>query len=341
MPPACDRVLKGEGNEMRRLRISYAFALTAGLAGPMALVACGSDGSADSIGTQATARTTATPGTTGTPGKNGVPSPSRPASQPATPLPETGAEPGYDRTAFGQSSTVDNKWFPLRPGTRLSYRGQTIEDGERRGHTVTFVVTDLTKVIDGVRNVVIWERDYTEGVLVESELAFFAQANDGKVWHFGQYPEVYEGGKLIETPAWIHGVKDARAGITIKAEPQPGGRSYSQGWGPAVGWSDRAKVHQVGLRTCVAAGCFQDVLVTDEFSLDEPGAHQLKYYAPGVGNVRVGFYGNDPTKESLELVSSARLSTAGLAEARAEALKMEKRAYQLSKDVYGRTAPMR
>jgi hypothetical protein len=163
---------------MRRLRIGYAFAMTAGLAGPMALVACGSDKSADSVRTQAPAQTTATPGTTG------VPTPSRKASQPTTPrpLPETGPEPGYDRTAFGRSITVDNKWFPLRPGTRLSYRGQSIEDGERRGHTVTFVVTDLTKVIDGVRNVVIWERDYKDGVLEESELAFFAQANDGKVW---------------------------------------------------------------------------------------------------------------------------------------------------------------
>ena len=55
----------------------------------------------------------------------------------------------------------------------------------------------------------------------------------------------------------------------------------------------------------------------------------------------MGFYGNDPTKETLELVSSARLSPADLAQARAEALKMEKSAYQHSKDVYGRTAPMR
>jgi hypothetical protein len=306
------------------------------MAGPLALVACGSEGSADSVGAQATARTTGTPGTTR------VLTPSRPAAQPTSsrPLPETGPEPGYDRTAFGHSTTVDNKWFPLRPGTRLSYRGQTIEDGERLGHTVTFVVTDLTKVIDGVRNVVIWEREYKDGVLEESELAFFAQADDGKVWHFGQYPEVYEEGKLTSTPVWIHGVKGARAGITVKAEPELRGRSYSQGWGPAVGWSDRARVHQVGQRTCVAAGCFQGVLVTDEFSQDEPGAHHLTYYAPGVGTVRVGFYGKDPTKETLELVSSVRLSAAELARARAEALKMEKNAYQRSKDVYSWTAQM-
>jgi hypothetical protein len=318
---------------MRRLRIGYACALTAGLAGPMALVACGTDDTADPVSTPT--GTVTTPATTGS---TSIPTPSVTRATTPKPLPETGPEPGYDRTAFGQSTTVDNKWFPLRPGTRLVYRGQTIEDGERVAHSVTFIVTNMTKVIDGVRTVVIWERDYKDGVLEEAELALFAQADDGKVWHFGQYPEVFENGKVVESLAWIHGIKGAQAGITIKAKPELGARSYSQGWGPAVGWSDRAKVHQVGQRTCVAAGCFKDVLVTDEFSLDEPGAHQLKYYAPGVGTVRVGYYGNDPTQETLELVSSTRLSNAALAQVRAEVLKMEKRAYQRSKDVYGLTA---
>jgi hypothetical protein len=319
---------------MRRLRIGYACALTAGLAGSMALVACGGNDSAGPVGTP-TATTTSAPVTTAT---TSIPTPSATRTTTPKPLPETGPEPGYDRTAFGQSATVDNKWFPLRPGSRLNYRGQAIEDGERLSRSVTFIVTDLTKVIDGVRTVVIWERDYKDGVLEEAELAFFAQADDGKVWHFGEYPEVYEEGKIVETPVWIHGFKGARAGIQIKAQPELGGRSFAEGWGPAVGWSDRAKVHLVGQRTCVAAGCFSGVLVMVEFSLDEPGAHQLKYYAPGVGNVRVGYYGNDPNKETLELVSSARLSMAALAQARAEVLKMEKRAYQRSKDVYGLTA---
>lgn len=323
---------------MRSPRIGYAVALTAGLAAPLALVACGSGDKAGPAASP-TSTTTAsgiTPSVTTT-----VPAPSPTARKPTTarPLPETGPEPGYDRTAFNRSTTVDNKWFPLRPGTKLSYRGQTIEDGERLGHSVTFIVTDLTKVIDGVRNVVIWELDYKEGVLEEAEIAFFAQADNGTIWHFGQYPEVYEGGKLVETPTWIHGLKGAQAGITVKKEPQAG-RSYSQGWGPAVRWSDRARVHKTGQSTCVAAGCFKGVLVTDEYSQDEPGAHQLKYYAPGIGTVRVGYFGNDPTKETLELVSTTRLSKAGLAQARAAVLKMEKNANQRSKDVYGKTAPM-
>lgn len=322
---------------MRSPRIGYAVALTAGLAGPLALVACSSGDSAGSAGTQTSTKTTATPSAT-----TAVPTPSPTTSKPATPrpVPETGPPPGYDRTAFKRSTTIDNKWFPNKPGMRRSYRGQTVEDGERLPHALTVIVTDLTKVIDGVRTVVIWERDYKDGVLEEAEVAFIAQADDGTVWRFGEYPEVYEAGKVVESPTWIHGLKGAHAGISIKPEPELGAPSYSQGWGPAVGWSDRARVHKVGQSTCVAAGCFKGVLITDEFSQEEPGAHQLKYYAPGIGNVRVGFFGNDPTKETLELVSSTRLSKAGLAQARAAALKMEKNANQRSKDVYAKTARM-
>jgi hypothetical protein len=325
---------------MRTIRIGYTFALAAGLAGPLALVACSSD---ETPGVQAPAQTTAAPTSGPDASPTTPPATSPPTKTPSSPAkqPETGPQPGYDRTAFKSSTTVSNKWYPLRPGTRLNYRGQTIEDGEAFGHTLTVVVTDLVKVIDGVRNVVLWERDYKEGVLEEAELAFVAQHDNGDVWRFGEYPEVYEEGQVVEAPAWIHGVKGAQAGISMKAQPPTDGSSYAQGWGPAVGWSDRAKVFKANQKTCVKAGCFQGVLITDEWSAAEPGAHQLKYYAAGVGNVRVGFYGNDPTKETLELVSVQRLNGAGLAQARAEAFKLEKRAYGYSKDVYGRTAPMK
>lgn len=324
---------------MRRIRIGYAYALTVGLAGPLALVACSSG---DTSGVQAPSQTTGTPRTTPatTPPSTTTRTPTGRPSTPAKQV-ETGPEPGYDRTAFKRSTTVTNKWYPLGPGTRLNYRGQTIEDGERFGHTLTVIVTDLVKVIDGVPNVVLWERDFKEGVLEEAELAFVAQSDNGDVWRFGEYPEVYEEGQVVEVPAWIHGVKGAQAGISMKAEPPADGRSYAQGWGPDVDWSDRAKVFRTNQKTCVKAGCFRGVLITDEWSAAEPGAHQLKYYAAGVGNVRVGFYGNDPTNETLELVSVQRLSKADLAQARAEAFKLEKRAYQYSKDVYGRTAPMK
>jgi hypothetical protein len=245
----------------------------------------------------------------------------------------------FDPASFARSATVDNKWFPLRPGTVLVYEGSTVEDGERFARRAVFVVTDLVKVIDGVPNITIWERDYRAGELVEAELAFFAQDKNGNVWHLGEYPEEYEEGKLVGTPAWFQGIKGARAGITMKATPRLGTPSYAQGFAPdPVHWVDRGQTYKMGQRTCVPAGCYPDTLIIREFEPDKPQASQLKYYAPGVGIVRVGWLGKkDQDREVLELVALRHLGPRGLARARAEAMKLETRGYKVN-DAYRRTA---
>jgi hypothetical protein len=155
----------------------------------------------------------------------------------------------------------------------------------------------------------------------------------------GEYPEEYENGVFVDAPAWIAGFKGARPGIKMQAEPQEGTPSYSQGWGPAVNWTDYGRVDQMSLETCVPVDCFQDVLVIAESSLEEADAFQLKYYAHGVGEVRVGWRGADATKETLELVEVVQLSPEALAEVRALALEQEERAYKISKEVYDQTPP--
>jgi hypothetical protein len=127
----------------------------------------------------------------------------------------------------------------------------------------------------------------------------------------------------------------------MKANPTLGKPSYSLGWGPAVGFNDFARVIKTGQKTCVPVRCYRNVLVVSEFNPDEPGKSQLKYYAPGVGNVRVGWAGaKETSKEVLVLTKVVKLSPSALAQARAAALKLEKHAYQISKKVYGRTTPL-
>ena len=120
----------------------------------------------------------------------------------------------------------------MQPGTQFVSEGSTEEGGESIPHRTVFTVTDLTKVIGGVRTVVVWDRDYSKEQLEEAELALFAQDNDGNIWHFGQYPEEYEDGKVVKAPAWIAGIQDARAGISIKADPQLGRPATARGGGP-------------------------------------------------------------------------------------------------------------
>jgi hypothetical protein len=229
----------------------------------------------------------------------------------------------------------------MKPGTRLTYQGTTIEDdGTAVPHKVVITITDLTKVISGIRSVVSWDLDYSDGQLVEAEVAFFAQDNDGTVWRIGEYPEEYEDGKFVTAPAWLHGFEGAVAGIEMRAKPDPGTPSYSQGWAPAVNFTDRGQVDQVGQKTCVPVKCYEDVLVIAEVSGAEKDAQQLKYFARAVGNISVAWRGKgEKTKETLELVKVEQLSPAALAEVRAEALKLEKSAYARSKNVYAKTPP--
>jgi hypothetical protein len=247
----------------------------------------------------------------------------------------------YDPAAFPAQPRVDNRWFPLAPGTQLVYAGTIIAEGERVQHRVVFTVTDLTKVVDGVRSMVMFDRDYNAGVMAEAELAFHAQDKAGNVWNMGEYPEEYEAGKFTGAPdTWLTGTQKAKAGILMRVDPRTGTSSYSQGVAPAIEFSDAAKVAKTGVRTCVPAGCYDNVLVTDEWNPGEPDAHQLKFYAPGVGNVRVEFSGGkEKEHETLVLTKIVHLDPAAMDQVRAQSLKLDRRAYTAAKDVYAHTQP--
>jgi len=250
------------------------------------------------------------------------------------------ALPDINLAKFDNPTEINNKWFPMTPGTQYAFDGFTEEGGRKIPHSIIFTVTDLTKEVAGVRTVVAYILDYSDGELVEAEIAFYAQDNDGNVWFMGEYPEVYELGEVVEAPAWIPGLKGAKAGIVMKADPQLGMPSYAQGWGPAVNWNDRGRVVGLGEQTCVPAGCYEDVLVTEEFSQSQPDAFQVKYYAPGVGNIKVSWRGDDASREILDLAALTQLSPETLAEVRAAALELEESALENSKEVYAVTPPM-
>ena len=226
--------------------------------------------------------------------------------------------------------------MPFTPGTRFTWEGRALESGEEIERRVVFTVTDLTKEVAGVRTLVGWDRDYNDGFMSEGELIFLAEDREGNVWHLGQHRETYED-EFVGGRVWVVGDPEgAQAGIMMKADPQPGSPDYSQGYAPSPwSWDDRARLREAGVPTCVQAGCFDDVIVIEEFEPSVPDAFQLKYYARGVGNVRVGWEGgNEGEEEEMELVERVELSPEQLAEARTTALELEHRAL-----AYARIAP--
>jgi hypothetical protein len=245
-----------------------------------------------------------------------------------------------DPANFSQPTIINNIWMPMQPGMHWVHEGTAVDDeGNPFTRRIEFTVTDLTKDIAGINTAVAWIVDYNDDEIVEKEIAFYAQDTNGNVWYFGEYPEEYENGEFVKASPWIHGIEDARAGIKMVANPQLDVPKYYQGWGPAVDWSDYGQIDQVGAETCVAVDCYSDVLVIAESSLGEVDAYQLKYYAPNVGEVRVGWKGEDATQEELELIEHGQLSPEELAEINDMALELEAHAYEISNNVYGKTAP--
>ena len=176
-------------------------------------------------------------------------------------------------------SVIDNPYFPLVPGTTFIYRGES--DGAPTRDVMT--VTSDTKVIQGVTTTVVHHLSYEDRVLIEETFDWYAQDLDGNVWYFGEDTKEFdENGNVISTAgSWEAGVDGAQAGIIMLADPQVGDRYYQEFYRGEA--EDQAKVIQLDASICVEYGCFDNVLVTREWTRLEPGVVELKYYAEGVG----------------------------------------------------------
>jgi hypothetical protein len=175
---------------------------------------------------------------------------------------------------------VDNPYFPLKPGTTFIYQGET-EDGIERNE---IVVTDQTKNILGITTIVVWDRVWLEGELIEETYDWYAQDKDGNVWYFGEDSKEYENGKVLSAKgSWEAGVDGAKPGIIMKANPQIGD-SYRQEYYKGEA-EDMADVLSLNESVSVPYGSFENCLKTKDWTPLEPDVVEHKYYALGVGVV--------------------------------------------------------
>jgi hypothetical protein len=181
----------------------------------------------------------------------------------------------------GWVGEVTNPYFPLHPGTTFHYEVET--DGIPASDDMA--VTHDTEVIAGVTCTVVHDQGFTDGILSEDTLDWYAQDSDGNVWYFGEdTKELDADGNVISTEgSWQAGVDGARQGIIMEAHPHVGDK-YQQEFATGVA-EDLAQVLNVNRSTCVRYGCFDDLLLTKEFSPLEKGVTEHKYYAPGIGDV--------------------------------------------------------
>lgn len=176
-------------------------------------------------------------------------------------------------------SQVNNTYFPLKPGTTFVYRGESEGVATR---DVTYVTYE-TKQILGVTTIVVHDQGFEAGVLVEDTFDWYAQDKNGNVWYFGEdTKQLDKSGHVIGTEgSWEAGVNGAKPGIIMEANPKKGDK-YQQELATNVA-EDMAQVIGFQDSVCVRYGCFDNVLVTKEWSPLDKGAVENKYYAPSVG----------------------------------------------------------
>ena len=176
-------------------------------------------------------------------------------------------------------ATIDNPYFPLRPGTTLTYQGT--QDGVPARDV--FRVTTNTKTILGVRTTEVSDRLTVADALAEDTLDWFAQDTVGNVWYFGEdTKELDRNGNVISTQgSWQAGKNGAKPGIVMLASPQVGD-TYQQGCAPGVA-EDTARVVSLTKTVKVPCGSFTNVLQTEETTPLDPTDVGQKYYAQGFG----------------------------------------------------------
>ncbi len=175
---------------------------------------------------------------------------------------------------------VNNPYFPLVPGTTTI----TVEKEGRETRENKTVVTHDTKMIMGVKCVVVHDTVTLDGALVEDTLDWYAQDKEGAVWYFGEATKEFKsGGRTSTEGSWEGGVKSALPGVIMLGNPKPG-EPYRQEYlaGEA---EDMAQVVAVGETVTVPAGTYKDCVKTKDWSMLESG-HEFKWYAKGVGLVR-------------------------------------------------------
>jgi hypothetical protein len=180
------------------------------------------------------------------------------------------------------SSTVDNPWYPLKPGTVYRYRGA---EG-KQPITDVLTVTRRTRRIAGVDCVVVRDKVFKSGYLAEDTTDWFAQDSQGTVWYFGEATrELDRKGHTTSTEgSWRAGVKGARQGVIMPAHPRVGDSFVQEHFKGHA--EDHFKILSKRASISVPYGSYhRSALRTREWTPLEPGVIDNKYYARGIGQV--------------------------------------------------------
>ena len=182
------------------------------------------------------------------------------------------------------TTDIDNPYWPMKPGTRWTYR-EVDEEGKEL-EVVVVVTSETKKIANGITARVVRDTVTQDGQLIEDTFDWYAQDDDGNVWYLGEDTAEFENGEIVtRSGSFEAGVDGALPGIIMPADPEPG-MKYRQEYYKGEA-EDNGEILSTDEMAEVPYGQFDDVVLTKDTIAIEPDVLEYKLYAKGVGPVLV------------------------------------------------------
>jgi hypothetical protein len=197
---------------------------------------------------------------------------------------------------FSDPLTIDNAYHPFVVGRVKSFEGSHGNLEVQVADSYLAGTRDFAWGGSTVSCRTLQESESEDGELAEISFNYFAQADDGTVYYFGEVVDVYEGGVVVgHSGSWLVGgptlpgdpPETAVASdptVYMPAHPEDGDVFKPEDLMPFVDESD--EIVKVDKTVKVPAGTFEDCIQILESSQLSAGT-ETKWYAPEVGVIKV------------------------------------------------------
>ncbi len=198
---------------------------------------------------------------------------------------------------FSNPLEIDNPYRPFQPGAIRVYE---VTEGDITLEIIVDVFINETRTFTWngaeVACRIVESLDFEDGKLTGLSRKFFAQADDGTVYFFGELSETYlEADVVLRLGSWLVGgptlpsdplTTEWRADPTIAmpAQPEIGDQFKREDIPPVL--DELNEVVATGIDLFVFGSQYKDTIELVETSTLEPGFQESKWYAPGIGVVK-------------------------------------------------------
>lgn len=197
---------------------------------------------------------------------------------------------------FTDPLMIDNPYHPFVVGRTKYFE---VRQGHTDGEVVDTYLPDVRDFdVDGtmVSCRTLQEMELEDGEVVEISRNFFAQADDGTVYYFGETVDIYEDGVVVaHDGSWLVGgptlpgdpPETATADhptVYMPGNPEVGDVFMPEDLFPIV--DERDEILKVEKTVSVPGGHFEDCILIEESTVLSEDT-EMKWYAPGMGNIKV------------------------------------------------------